>query len=369
MRQRRALAACFPTPLVFLLAAGLVAASCTPVEPAPTDPSPTPTQSVAPTTSAAAQPSPSASAPPTASAPPKPLTIEKPSTEQRERLRKDVARFAIERTPGSPGWTKTRTAIEDDLRAAGLTPEIQPFERDGKNVLATKPGMKTPREHVILSAHYDHIAGCQGADDNASGVAVVLEAARQLGKLELERTLVLAFWDHEEDGLVGSRAYASRARSNKDEIRVMISLDGVGYADDKPGSQKLPEAVGTLLPDVAKKLADSGHRANFIAALGDTASHEALAAFEQAGTQLSQPAFGVELSSMTRLMMMDASRSDHASFWLAGYPGILITDTANFRNPRYHCGGGPDDPASLDYDFLNRVASLVIAVVRSAARG
>ena len=117
---------------------------------------------------------------------------------------------------------------------------------------------------------------------------------------------------------------------------------------------------------MAKRLAANQGRADFIAALGDSASAPSLKHFEAAGAAIAQPAFGIELSGMTRVLLADAARSDHASFWLAGYPGMLITDTANFRNPHYHCGVGQDGPATLDYDFLNKVASIVIRTVEES---
>jgi len=304
--------------------------------------------------------------------PQRPLThiqrelIAAPDAAQRDRLKADVVRVAIERTPGSNGWNQVRTLVTQSLDPAAFVVETHSFDALGKNVVGTKQGTGREKEIVILSAHYDHIAGCKGADDNASGVAVVMEAARVLSKRTFVRTLVLAFWDREEDGLLGSRAWATRAKSQGVDIRTMISLDGVGFANRRPGSQTLPPGAGELLPAVAKRLAANDGRADFIAGLGDTASSLTLKTFERIGESVQQSAFGIELSGMSRLMLMDAARSDHASFWLAGYPGILVTDTANFRNPHYHCRVGQDDPSTLDYEFLNKVATVVIRTVEDA---
>jgi Zn-dependent M28 family amino/carboxypeptidase len=187
-------------------------------------------------------------------------------------------------------------------------------------VVATRKGT-TPNEVVVLSAHYDHIAGRLGADDNASGVAVVMEAARQLSQRQFARTLVLAYWDREEDGLVGSRVWASQAKQRGVDIRMMVSLDGVGFAKHTPGSQTLPEGASQLLPDVAKRLAANQGRADFIAALGDSASAPSLKHFEAAGAAIAQPAFGIELSGMTRVCWPTPPAPDHASFWLLATQG------------------------------------------------
>lgn len=285
---------------------------------------------------------------------------------QRDRLKADVERIAIERPPGSAGWSQVRALLENSFDRRIFHVETHAFDDIGRNVIATRKGTTAPEQVVVLSAHYDHIPGCRGADDNASGVAVVLEAVRQLSRRSFPRTLVIAFWDREEEGLIGSRAWATQAKQRGTDIRLMISLDGVAFARRTANSQRMPEALGTILPDLAKRLAANEGRADFIAALGDTASAPSLAHFEAAGAAVGQTAFGVELSESTRPLLADAARSDHASFWQVGYPGMLITDTANFRSPHYHCRSGGDDPDTLDYEFLDKVASMVIRTVEQA---
>lgn len=327
-------------------------------------PAPTSTASVTPT-SPTIQSSASASAPTASTSAAPRVAPVAPDAAQKDRLRADVAAVSVERVPGSKGWQATQKLIVDRLTSLGFTPTLERFDGGGVNVLAEQKGTRNlPR--VILSAHYDHIRGCRGADDNASGVAVVLEAARQLRGSSAPRTLTLAFWDREEDGLEGSMFHATQARGRGEEILVAISLDSVGFASSAPNSQELPGALEAMLPDVFARARENQFRADFIAALGDADAAPLLARFETFGATLSQPAFGVPLSGLARLALSDAARSDHASFWLQGYSGVMITDTANFRNPRYHCRGGSDDPDTLDHDFLNRVASVVVATTREA---
>jgi hypothetical protein len=279
-----------------------------------------------------------------------------------QRLRDDVRALSRIRPPGSPGWEKSRALVRERLASLGWRVTEERFEGNGINVLAERAGAKKPTEVVILSAHYDHIPDCLGADDNASGVAAVLEAARFFQSREVGRTLRLAFWDREETGLEGSLFHASAAKGRGDRIRVAISLDGVGFASDKDGSQRFPPGIEALLPDVYARARANSFRANFLTALGDSDALSSVEAFERAGAAVGLLAFGVELGGLKRLALQDAARSDHASFWLHGYPGVLVTDTANFRNPRYHCGAGQDDPATLDYVFLERAASTVIGM-------
>jgi Zn-dependent M28 family amino/carboxypeptidase len=293
--------------------------------------------------------------------------VSTPDAAQRTRLKADVAKIAIRRAPGSSGWKTVQTLIKERLVELGYSPQLEPFEPGGVNVLASKLGSKSPQEIVILSAHYDHLQGCDGADDNASGVATVLEAARFFQSKTLERTVLLAFWDREESGLEGSLFHAKAAKARGDRITQMISLDGVGFASSAPGSQRFPPGLEALLPDIHARAAKNDFKADFITAIGDSDSAETVNNMEKFGTALNQPTYGLALSVLKRLALSDAARSDHASFWLHGYPAILVTDTADFRNPRYHCGNGPDSAASLDYEFLNRVTSVVISATDAAA--
>jgi Zn-dependent M28 family amino/carboxypeptidase len=277
-----------------------------------------------------------------------------------------------ERPPGWSKWGAVQNNVADRLKATGFEVEEQVFDgladtagavHKGVNVIGRKKGRSKSEEVVILSAHYDHIPGCDGADDNASGVAVVLEAAKVLGQRSFDRTLILAFWDWEEWGLLGSTAYAQRERAKRTDIKLAISLDGVGFADHRPGSQQVPSGLDIVAPEIVKELEESGSLGDFIAVIGDTDAEPFVSAYRKHGAARGLPVVGSGLSAMSRLVLLDTARSDHASFWLAGFPAMLVTDTANFRNPRYHCYDGADTPDTLDYTFLARVASTTIDVV------
>jgi Zn-dependent M28 family amino/carboxypeptidase len=207
-----------------------------------------------------------------------------------------------------------------------------------------------------VSAHYDHLERCAGADDNASGVAAALEVARLLNSAPLARQLVIALWDEEERGLIGSRAFATEARQRADRIALMISFDAIGVRHREPGSQRLPQGFDAMFPAATRELERRGRAGDFIGVLGNLAADGAAASFEKQAQRIGLPTLRISLSPMEALALPDALRSDHASFWLNGYPALLLTDTADFRNPRYHCGGGPDDPNTLDYDFIAEIS-------------
>lgn len=273
------------------------------------------------------------------------------------RLEADIRFIAKPRPPGSEQHRAVRQRCAERLKEAGFTVSRQPFD-GGENVIGTKPG-KTARQ-VILSAHYDHIPYCSGADDNATGVAIVWEAARVLGAGSFESTLVLACWDGEEAGLHGSAAYARRARQQKDDIAVVISLDGVGFTNERPGSQRTPPGFDRMFPVMGKRLSELDHRANFVAVIGDSSAALGVAAIERAADEIALPVLGDALGVIQRLALLDAARSDHASFWLQGFPAILVTDTANFRSPYYHCGRGDDSVETLDLAFTARVGRAIV---------
>jgi Peptidase family M28 len=314
--------------------------ACAPVAPAPKQPAPLP-----PTTRPIASPA----TPPTA--PPQPLGADA------DRLEADLRFIAKPRPPGSPHHDRVRRRCVEQLEQAGLVVEEQAFAT-GTNVIGRRQGLV--HESVVLSAHYDHIPGCSGADDNATGVAVVLEAARQLAARAHHRSLIVACWDDEERGLNGSMAYAERARERDEPIAVAVSLDGIGVASSEPGSQRLPPGFEAMFPNEIEALVANELRADFIALVGDTPSEPMMRAIESAAAAIELPTQTAVLGIVAKVALRDAHRSDHASFWLHGYPALIVSDSAEFRYDRYHCGAGDDDLTQIDRAFLTKVATAVI---------
>jgi Zn-dependent M28 family amino/carboxypeptidase len=163
------------------------------------------------------------------------------------RLQSDVVLIAEPRPPGSTHWQAIQDLCADRFQQYGFEVERHQYAT-GVNVIGKRAGSTTPGEQVIISAHYDHIPDCPGADDNASGVAAVLETARVLAGAAFDRTLVLACWDEEEDGLIGSEAYATRAAQNNETIVSMVSLEMIGYRSDS-NSQTTPAGFNLLFAD------------------------------------------------------------------------------------------------------------------------
>jgi Zn-dependent M28 family amino/carboxypeptidase len=279
------------------------------------------------------------------------------------RLETEVRSMPRSRAPGSPAHAAARALCADRMKSLGYEVELHELE-GGANVIGVRPGPEA--ERVILSAHYDHVVGCTGADDNATGVAVVLEAGRVLAQQRWRRTLVLACWDAEEEGLHGSRAYAARARGRGEPIAIALSLDAIGYASKVPGSQRMPLGFETAFPEQFAELRARDFRGDFLAAVGDADADRHVEVLRRRAGEAGLPILGFALGFLQRLALIDVYRSDHASFWQLGYTAMLLSDTAEFRNPYYHCMGGDDTADTLDYAFLASVARAVVGLASDA---
>jgi Peptidase family M28 len=255
---------------------------------------------------------------------------------------------------------RAATYVERQLSAMGYQVVSQEFTADGRiyrNLEATLPGAGRVQEVVVLGAHYDTAEEAPGADDNASGVAGVLELARVFVGTPQARTMRFVFFPNEEppwfaSGDMGSRHYAKAARARNDQIVAMLSIESIGYYDTEPGSQRYPFPLSLAYPDV-------GDFIGFVSNLKSRGLlHRAIAAFR---AHASIPTQGAAAPSWVPGIWW----SDHWSFWLEDYPAIMISDTAPYRNPFYHT---PMDTADkLDYDRTARVVDGLAHVVRALA--
>lgn len=263
------------------------------------------------------------------------------------------------RAVGDAKWQVARDLCHDTLSDLGFTVTLQPTP-NGTNVIGTRLGTDKASELVVVGAHYDGVPGCDAADDNGSGVAGVLEVARVLAGLDARRTLVVTCWDEEELGLIGSRVQAEALYGQSANVVLAVSFEMIGFTDARPGSQSLPLGFGALFPDAQRALDALGGRGVFITLIGGDDAAGPRAALAEAANAIGLPTIEVELSEVMRgsPFFADLRRSDHASFWDFGYPAIQLTDTANFRNPHYHCGDGADAVDTLDFAFMHAVTAM-----------
>jgi Zn-dependent M28 family amino/carboxypeptidase len=248
---------------------------------------------------------------------------------------------------------KTVAYILSFYKEIGLQAWSEAYEYRGfevANVVAEiSSGADTSRRY-LLGAHYDSVAGTVGADDNASAVAVQLEAARYLKDLfdrdKLDLNVKFVSFALEEPPAyrtryMGSRVYAKKAHREQEKIDGMICLEMVGYACHEPGCQKYPFPLGFF---------DYPQKGNFIGIVGNFKSREfttALTNAFQKNTELPVVKLSVPCNGW---IIPPVRLSDHASFWDKGYKAVMVTDSAFFRNPNYHTAA--DTMEKLDYRFM-----------------
>ena len=223
----------------------------------------------------------------------------------------------------------------------------------GVNLIATRPGDRMEGRVLELSAHYDTVPLSPGADDNSSGVAVLLEVARVTAALPLERSLRLCFFGGEEVGLVGSASHLARTPAPS----ALINLDGVGFRTTAPGSQQEPPGIPWFLD-----LPDQG---DFLVVAGKWSSGW-LGNLVEGAAATYVPELAFYSANRIGSFFSDAHRSDHKHYWDAGIPAVFLSDTADLRNPNYHRPS--DTPETLDYAFLRDVARATAAAAIHWAR-
>ncbi len=278
------------------------------------------------------------------------------------RLESDVKLIAEPRPPESEHHEKVRQLCRERLQGAGFQVELHAYG-SGVNVVGSKPGFSKPDEQVIVSAHYDSIAKCEAADDNASGVAAVLEVARVLASARFDRTLVVACWDESERGQLGSAAYAKRARERGDKLEAAFVLESIAYASSEPDSQRVPEDLERIFPDQSLALLEDDYRADFLLIITDNSTLEPAIQLNHFAKSIDLDVSQLTLSARHKYDLEKHRRRDQASFWDQQQPALLLTDTGSYRNRRARCQDGADSPSTLDYDFAHKVVRATLGAV------
>lgn len=231
--------------------------------------------------------------------------------------------------------------------------EYRVLDKAVVNVEVQLPGVSTPDEIVLVGAHYDSAIGAPGANDNASGVAALLELARLFAGHKCSKTLRFVFFTNEESPFfqtanMGSLVYARRSQELNEKIVAMLCLETIGYYSSEPGSQNYPFPLNLFYPNTG----------NFLAFVGNLASrslvHRAISSFRRHSSFPSEGAAAPE-------WITGISWSDQWSFWRHNYPAVMLTDTAPFRYPFYHTD--LDTVEKLDYRSISRVVQGIYSVV------
>lgn len=281
----------------------------------------------------------------------------------REDLRRTVTTLSErigERHLGKPGALGSAALwIESSLSGGNMGYQVERHtfgvaDQEARNLIVEIPGKDRRREIIIVGAHYDTVPGSPGANDNGTGMATLIALARAFTGQQQARSLRFVAFVNEEPPYfqtesMGSRVYAQRCRSRDEQIVAMLCLESMGCFKDEPGSQKAPPGLEQAFPTVG----------NFLAFVGDENSRyfvdAAMSTFERIS---GLPAEGGVLPAA----IPGVAWSDHASFWEMGYPAVMVTDTALYRDPNYH---QPTDTAEkVDFEKLEQAARGLEAVVR-----
>ncbi len=228
--------------------------------------------------------------------------------------------------------------IQEVLQGYGMTTTQQSFSTTGKNIIGVKTGTQFPNQKYIICAHFDDMPSgttAPGADDNASGTAAVMEAARIMSQYNFPYTIVFALWDEEEQGLVGSAYYANQASLAGDSILGVINMDMIAYDanNDNVANLHVRAAAANSL-DLYNKMVEL----NTSLAIGIVPNRP--------GTP--------------------TTASDHASFWSKGYSAILlIEDDDNDFNAYYHTTN--DRITYFNQPYFHKMSKLAIATFASFA--
>lgn len=271
----------------------------------------------------------------------------------RERLEAIVRTLAETIGPRSYRDAASLAAAADfitrSFQAGGYTVTFQPYEVKGqtyRNIIAERRGKEEPDRILIVGAHYDTVEGTPGADDNASGVAVLLELARLHAETRFLKTVRFVAFTLEEPPFfrsrqMGSRVYARSLKERGEQVEGMLCLEMVGYYSQEKGSQSFP------LFWLRWRYPTTG---NFITVVSNSAS-ELLQMHVRDALKANMALPAETFRGPWWIPGVDLS--DHGSFWKEGYPAVMLTDTAFYRNPHYH--RSTDRPETLDYGAMTEL--------------
>jgi hypothetical protein len=285
-------------------------------------------------------------------------------TVEADRLRTHVVnlseRFSPRSVEHAQNLQQAARYIAEEFTRAGSTVSEQPYQVEGRlyrNVIA-RFGPESD-ERVVVGAHYDAFGPFPGADDNASGVAGLLELAQLLSKTQLPRRVELVAYALEEPPVfrgpsMGSVQHARWLKEQKIKVRAMLSLEMIGYFSDAHGSQKYPVPGLSLI---------YGKRADFILVASRIRDTGLVRKVKRAMTAAND----LPVHSINALSIIPGiDWSDHGSYWQQGYDAAMITDTSFYRNPHYHTAA--DVAGTLDYPRMAKVVQQVYAAVLDLAK-
>jgi hypothetical protein len=282
-----------------------------------------------------------------------------------ERLRATVQHFAVEIGERNVDQSWNLASATDDL-ATTLEKIGYDVQRLGvvagdavvQNIVVHVAGGEHGGEAIVVGAHFDTSAGTPGADDDASGVAAVMELARTFQAKRGNRAVYFAFFvngeaPYSKTDQMGSMVYAKWLKEQGMDVRGMLDLNGLGAYSDAPPARPYPSGVVPAYPSTS----------NFVAIVGNEASRALL---EQVTTAMQRGSVPI-VSNVVAEDHALAGESDHWAFWKLGFPALLMTDVAEYRYKDHR--QKTDLPDKLDYERMARVVSALKTTVAELQDG
>ncbi len=286
--------------------------------------------------------------------------------EIRQRLQQHLQYLSVNLGERSIFNPRNLKAAEDyvarEFESLGYPVRRQTFICQRVEVANVVAGNTDPQGYYLLGAHFDTVAGTPGADDNASGVAVLLEVARLTQEIPNPKPWAFVGFTTEEPPVyftpyMGSRVYAKQARQNRENLLGMLCLESVGYFVNEPHSQQIPLAL---------KFLGYSTTGNYLGLVANWHSRPLLQKLEkafQAGCSLPVSSLAIPLGGA---FVPETRLSDHANFWDEGYQAVMLTDTAFLRNPNYH--GSSDTIDTLNVDAMVELTLGLTRFVKEAGK-
>jgi hypothetical protein len=296
------------------------------------------------------------------------------------RIENDIKRLALSPRNSRENpqqHAETVDWITNEFESIGLTVRHQAFDipeqvpqRSGTNIIGTlNPDAHDSHDErpLLIGAHFDTVPGSPGADDNASGVAALLECARVLVETGSQRHVTFVAFDAEEmqppvEGLHGSLAYAGDLEPDTYPT-VAIIFESIGFSSSEI-KQRLPGSFRFLFRRAYNALKQQNFKANSLLILSKGPGRNISRQLERSAAKpdIKLPILPLEVPWWMPVVR-NLRRSDHAPFWRLGVPAVMISDTANFRNPHYHQPS--DTPDTVDFDLVAKAASIVLDAIET----
>ncbi len=289
------------------------------------------------------------------------------------RILTDLQYIAQERhyTNAPAHWLDVRDTLNARFESYNLWTKRDSFDYQGvygQNEIGRRKGCKNQEIVYVLDAHYDGVANAPGADDNGSGVAGVLEAARILSQYDFERSINFIGFDLEELGTVGSARYVNDGGMETwEDIQGVLNFEMIGYYSEQDSSQVFPNGFVNLFPEAYDSVVAHNFRGDFLTNVGNVYSTDLMYTFDSCAAAYVPDLRVISIAAPgTGFLTPDLRRSDHSRFWDASIQALMLSDGAEYRNTDYHT---PNDTiGNLDLNFMTQNIKAALATIATLAR-